>query len=75
MQSKSNEEVLSTSVISIFSKKIPKDDSLSAKTEDDADAQKLFEDIQKRNREVEERMRKERVKANRAVLRSYRIKT
>lgn len=63
------------SVVSIFRKK---DDS----KEDDKDTSKTaesspiesFSDIEARNKANQERIRKERLQANKKVLRSYRIK-
>ena len=37
-------------------------------------SEESFDDVMRRNAEVKERLRKERLKANQAVLRSYKIK-
>lgn len=49
---------------------------LSSKKEDklEEDESLSFEEIMKRNKENEDRLRKERAQANKSVLRSYRIK-
>lgn len=60
-------------VISLFSRISEEKKTVTPKA--DASAEETFDDVRKKNEEVSERMRKERAKANRAVLRSYRIKT
>lgn len=44
------------------------------KTPEEQAASETFEEIMKRNEENKERMRKERLNANKSVLRNYRIK-
>ena len=43
-------------------------------TAQDSSEEESFENTMKRNEETKDRLRKERLKANQAVLRSYRIK-
>lgn len=59
---------MSDKVVSIFSKK--KD------TENVSESKELetFEEVIKRNKETAERMKKDREKANKGVIRSYRLK-
>jgi hypothetical protein len=58
-------------VVSMFSR-IKDVDAAAAQPQDVAELS--FAEIMKKNKEVEEKMKKERNKQNRAVLRSYRIK-
>lgn len=65
-----NEKV--ENVVSIFGSRTNKVDESSASQ---ADQDSSFEAEVKRNKEVAEKLRLERQKANQAVLRSYRLKT
>ena len=55
-------------VISLFDKKTP------LKEEESTEVSETFEEEVKRNEANKERLRKERLNANKGVLRSYRIK-
>lgn len=59
-------------VVSIFSKK---ENDKKALTGTSSDIDKVIEEVSQKNKETAERMKKERMKANRAVLRAYRIKS
>jgi beta-N-acetylglucosaminidase len=60
-------------IVSIFDKKYDK--KVEKKKEDKKeDTEMSFEEIQERNRKNKERVEQERLKANKGVLRSYRIK-
>lgn len=65
-------------VVSIFGAKksdlTEKDTSIGARDNSTADAHTIFTEAIKRNQENRERLRQERLKANKGVLRSYRIK-
>jgi hypothetical protein len=65
-----DKETVSTNVVSIFKKA----DSNSVQTEQSKE-EDTFASVMQKNRDAEDRLRKERAKANKAVLRSYRIKT
>jgi len=63
-------------VVSLFTKAETAKPGLTATENSDGQSpDDVFETVRKRNEEVAERLRRERAKANRAVLRSYRIKT
>jgi hypothetical protein len=61
-------------VISMFARKNSADQSQNADLDHSETAISSFGDVMKKNREVQERLKKERLKANQAVLKSYRIK-
>jgi thiamine pyrophosphokinase len=60
-------------IVSIFDKKYD-NKKTEKKTEDKTDTEMSFEEIQERNRKNKERVEQERLKANKGVLRSYRIR-
>ena len=59
-----------SNVINLFKKKKKEEE----KPEQNQEVLDFFENIKQKNTENEERLRKERLKANKSVLRSYRIK-
>lgn len=71
----------SPKVVSLLSKKQEKaeaaaveNDPAAAKSKEELDSEAYFADVQKKNKEKEDRIRKEKLAANKSVLRSYRIK-
>lgn len=71
---------VASNVVSIFAAKSSLDEQRE-EVADQASQKKVsneehdFADVVRRNQQIAERMRKERQKANRSVLRSYRLKT
>lgn len=61
---------MSNNVVNIFAKKADKKEE----TEEAVSGNETFEEIAERNRKNKERMEKERLRDNKSVLRSYRIK-
>lgn len=64
-------------VVSLFAnrgKDKDKDESAKAASEDKSEGPSSFEEVMKQNQKNKERMEKERLSANKSVLRSYRIK-
>jgi hypothetical protein len=66
---------MSDKVVSIFdAKKKEKTEETKEKASEAKDSELSFDEIMKKNKAIEERMKKERLNANKSVLRSYRIK-
>lgn len=59
-------------VVSLFQSRSPV--KPTGENSDDLPTEESFDDVMRRNADVKERLRKERLKANQAVLRSYKIK-
>ena len=60
-------------VVSLFEARSKRKENVAVKSSD-LSADELFTDIMKKNKDVSDRMKKERDKKNKSVLRSYRIK-
>lgn len=60
-------------VVSLFQNRNAAQASVETKAPQ-IEEEESFDDVMRRNAEVKERLRKERLKANQAVLRSYKIK-
>ena len=65
---------LSQNVVSLFNKAKATEAEVALEAQAAADSEESFEDVMRRNAETKEKLRKERLKSNQAVLRSYRIK-
>lgn len=69
---------MSDKVVSLFDKKKEKAEEEVAKTEnktkEELDAESYFAEVERKNKEKAEKLRKEKAAANKSVLRSYRIK-
>lgn len=62
-----------SNVLSLFARKEPAKPETTDSKKADEDADSFF-DAMRKNKDNEERLRKERLKANQSVLKSYRIK-
>ena len=60
-------------VVSLFGSRAKRKENIEADVAN-LSADELFSDIMKKNKDVTDRMKKEREKKNKSVLRSYRIK-
>lgn len=63
-----------TNVVSLFAARHKADGDVDATANMTAEEKESFNDVMERNRKNKERMEKERLSANKSVLRSYRIK-
>ena len=67
-----SENEVATNVVSLFERKNKMAEKVGNETQEDSS--EFFDAIVRKNQQVKERMKKDRNKANRSVLRSYRIK-
>lgn len=61
-------------VVSLFAARKAKEASASAEVKTEAKKEESFSDVMEKNMKNKERIEKERLNANKSVLRSYRIK-